>query len=96
MKLLTKENYEWNGFNFTAYAKVWHFESTETADGKYNVNYKVDIFNNQTSATTNDGTNISQTDYKLEGVAKTNLNADYLTEQALNEEEFSEWTLTTT
>lgn len=95
MKLLSKENYTWNGFTFTAYAKVWHFNSTEQADGKYSVSYKVDIFNNEESAKTNDGTNISQQDFSLKDVAKTNLNAEYLTEQALNTDEFSDWTLVT-
>jgi hypothetical protein len=96
MKLISKENYQFGSFPpFTAYGKVWHFDSTEQADGKYNVSVLVNLFSSQDSAVANDGTSFKQTDFKLDGVEKANLNADYLTEQALTTDEYSDWTLVT-
>jgi hypothetical protein len=96
MKLISKDNYQFGGFpTFTAYAKVWNFDSSEQADGKYSVNARVNLFTNQDSAVANDGTSFKQTDFVLTGVAKTNLNADYLTEQALTTDTYSDWTLET-
>jgi len=96
MKLISKEDYQLGNFpTFTAYAKVWHFDSTEQADGKYAVKALINLFNNEDSAKTNDGTSFSQTDFSLENVTEANLNADYLTEQALTTDEYSDWTIVT-
>ena len=96
MKLISKDNYQFGSFPpFTAYAKVWNFDSTEQSDGKYDVKVLVNLFSSQDSAVANDGTSFKQTDCNLNDVAKTNLDADYLTEQALTIDEYSDWTLVT-
>jgi len=96
MKLISKDNYKFSSFPlFTAYAKVWHFSSVEQKNGNYSVTALVNLFTSEESAASNDGNSFNQTKFFMKDVTEANLNADYLTEQALTTDEYSDWTLVT-
>ena len=91
MKLIKKENHEWSGFEFTAYAKCWVFNATEEEDGTYSAQASISLFNSQSGAEANDGTSFQQVSISMDGLTAEQVDADYLTEAALQDDRFDGW-----